>query len=110
MSLPLTKEGKGFPYFLGQKYPATIEDCLRTFTSDEILEAKESFQCDECDRRVVARKYLRVHRFPPVLVLHIKRFKYSYRSREKIAANVQFPLSGLDLQPYGSEELSALDT
>lgn len=45
-----------------------------------------------------------MHKFPPVLLLHIKRFKYSNRSREKINANVGFPLTGLDLKPYVSEE------
>ena len=101
------KEGKGFSGLFGSKYPATIEDCLRAFTADEMLADKEAFQCDVCDKLVTARKYLRVHRFPPVLVLHIK---YSHRTREKIAANVQFPLTQLDLNPYASEELGNVHT
>lgn len=57
-----------------------------------------------------ARKYLRIHRAPSVLVLHIKRFKYTHRHQqrgEKITANVTFPLTGLHLNQYMSEEAEA---
>ena len=39
----------------------------------------EAFHCERCGDRTPATKHLRVHRFPEVLVLQIKRFKYKVR-------------------------------
>ena len=36
----------------------------------------EAFHCERCGDRTPATKHLRLHRFPEVLVLQIKRFKY----------------------------------
>jgi hypothetical protein len=38
-------------------------------------------------------------------VVHIKRFRFSTTSREKLSTDVHFPLSGLDLKPYLSSDL-----
>lgn len=43
LSLPLVKEGKGLSSLWGSKYPTTIQDCLRAFSGDELLEGKEAF-------------------------------------------------------------------
>lgn len=47
---------------------------------------------------------MRLHRLPPVLVLHIKRFKYKGTSREKLSTNVTFPLRDLQLAQCLSDE------
>lgn len=39
LSLPLGREGKGLGWF-GSKTPATIADCLTTFTADELLQVR----------------------------------------------------------------------
>lgn len=52
----------------------------------------EAFQCEHCNERTTATKHFRIHRLPKVLVLHIKRFKYTGTTREKITTNVTFPL------------------
>lgn len=33
--------------------------------------------CEKCKENTAATLYMRIHRFPPVLQLHIKRFKYA---------------------------------
>lgn len=43
LSLPLFKEGKGLAAWLGGKYPGSLEECLRSFTSDENLAGEEAF-------------------------------------------------------------------
>lgn len=41
-----------------------------------------------------------IYRFPPLLVIHLKRFHYSSWRRDKINTSVKFPTEGLDLSPY----------
>lgn len=43
-----------------------------------------------------------MHRFPPVLVIHLKRFQCDSSSREKLGTVVDFPTAGLDLEPYST--------
>ena len=50
---------------------------------------------------------MRLHRLPPVLVLHIKRFKFKGTAREKLTTNVTFPLRDLQLTQFVSEEAQA---
>ena len=52
----------------------------------------EAFQCAVCKDRTAATKRLRLHRLPPVLMLHIKRFKSHGTTREKLTTDVTFPL------------------
>lgn len=57
--------------------------------------------CASCRRRRKSVKSLAVHRFPPVLVIHLKRFQYDASSREKLGIAVDVPVSStLDLAPY----------
>lgn len=47
--------------------------------------------------------------FPIILqVIHIKRFRFSSTSREKLSTDVHFPLSGLDLRPYVSTDIQTI--
>lgn len=41
-----------------------------------------------------------IYRFPPLLVIHLKRFHYSTWRRDKINTSVDFPDEGLDLSCY----------
>ena len=44
-------------------------------------QGEEAFHCEQCKDKTSATKHLRIHRFPDVLVLHIKRFKYKVGSQ-----------------------------
>lgn len=57
-----------------------------------LLQGDESFKCEKCGEKTQATKRLRLFRLPKVLMLHIKRFKYSGSSREKLTNNVTFPI------------------
>ena len=41
-----------------------------------------------------------IWRFPPILLLHFKRFKYSGRSFHKIGKLIEFPMSSLPVEKY----------
>jgi len=56
--------------------------------------------CDGCKTRQRCEKRLTVHRWPPILVVHIKRFQYNSYTREKLATSVKFPLRGLDINSF----------
>jgi ubiquitin carboxyl-terminal hydrolase 2/21 len=109
LSLPLSKEGRGGGFsWLGLKgSPSSIQDCLTAFTADERLEGEEAFHCEACKEKTPATKHLRVHRFPEVLVLHIKRFKHKGNSTDKLTTSVTFPLRDLSLRQFASPECPA---
>ncbi|CAM9987088.1 unnamed protein product [Ectocarpus fasciculatus] len=81
----------------------TLEDCLRAFSTEETLDGDNRPVCTRCRKRRSSSKGLAVHRFPPILVIHLKRFQYSSTSRTKLATAVDFPIgSELDLVPYST--------
>eukprot|EP00615_Pteridomonas_danica_P015703 CAMPEP_0114387182 /NCGR_PEP_ID=MMETSP0102-20121206/7094_1 /TAXON_ID=38822 ORGANISM="Pteridomonas danica, Strain PT" /NCGR_SAMPLE_ID=MMETSP0102 /ASSEMBLY_ACC=CAM_ASM_000212 /LENGTH=821 /DNA_ID=CAMNT_0001544209 /DNA_START=77 /DNA_END=2540 /DNA_ORIENTATION=+ len=79
---------------------ATLEDCLKCFTDKEVLDDENRFMCDGCKKRQRCEKTLTIHRWPPIVVIHIKRFQYTTYTREKLSTSVVFPTRGLDLRPY----------
>lgn len=60
------------------------------------------YGCETCKVKRRCSKRMSVYRFPRVLVIHIKRFRYNNIYREKLSTDVNFPLFGLDLTPYVS--------
>lgn len=77
-----------------------LTECLTRFTSPETLSA-DNYTCRKCDKAAEAEKRLRLHRLPPVLPIHLKRFSHSKTSAQssKIDARVRFPFS-LNIAPY----------
>ena len=45
-----------------------------------------------------------LYRFPPLLVIHLKRFHFSSWRRDKINTSVKFPVTGLDLSDYSDND------
>ncbi len=76
----------------------TLEDCLRAFTAEETIDGDNRPMCTKCKKRRTSVKRITVHRFPPILVLHIKRFQ-SLRGG-KLETRVKFPMSGLDMSTF----------
>jgi ubiquitin C-terminal hydrolase len=62
------------------------------------------YSCEKCQSRQKCIKSLSVYRCPDILVIHIKRFQYNSVVREKLFTDVQFPLTGLNMQPYFSDD------
>ena len=69
----------------------------QAFLEGERLEDSDSWYCKRCKELVQADKKLDLWSLPEVLVVHLKRFSYSHRFRDKIDSLVKFPLHGLDL-------------
>ena len=74
--------------------------CAQCFTQPEKLDASETWFCTKCKSHVQAEKKLDLWSLPELLVVHLKRFRYSDRTREKLDALVEIPLQDFDLSKY----------
>lgn len=96
LSLPLPVGGRGS----GAGEQLKIESCFAKLTEREQLGPSEQWYCSKCKKHCQAYKRLSLWTTPDVLILHLKRFRYSagaFVHRQKIDAFVQFPIEGLDL-------------
>jgi len=84
---------------------STLEKCLGIFTAEEILDGDNMYMCEKCKKKQKSVKQLTVYKYPRVLVIHIKRFRFNSMRREKLSTDVHFPLSGLDLSPFVSSDV-----
>jgi hypothetical protein len=80
--------------------PPGLADCVEAFTRPECLGEADSWFCAACKAHVRATKKLDLWRLPEVLVVHLKRFSFSRHARDKLDAEVAFPLKGLDLRRF----------
>jgi len=87
----------GIPSRTGE---VTLLDCLDTFTKEEVLDGDEMPTCERCKTRRKSTKRYTLYRLPKILVVHLKRFSPSERSRNKLSTTVTFPLNGLNLSRY----------
>eukprot|EP00047_Mylnosiga_fluctuans_P004515 m.235000 g.235000 ORF g.235000 m.235000 type:complete len:1565 (-) comp12750_c0_seq1:2703-7397(-) len=80
-----------------QSQPVTLEDCFRAFTKEEELTEGDLWYCPKCKSHQKAAKKLDIWAFPPVLVVHLKRFHNSNGHWVKSSCRVQSPINGLHL-------------
>lgn len=69
------------------------------YTSEERLGKDDAFFCPQCNKKREVVKKLGVWSIPDVLVVHLKRFRHSTRSSNKIDTMVEFPLENFDMSP-----------
>ena len=77
----------------------TLDDCLTAFTSPETMGEGDEWRCGGCEARVRAVKKLSLWSAPDVAVVHLKRFAYE-GGHAKLTADVDYPVEGLDLEPF----------
>jgi ubiquitin C-terminal hydrolase len=92
----------------------SIYSCFEQFSTWEVLDKNNAWYCPTCKDLVEASKRMQILRCPPVLVLHLKRFKMkeditSYRAGSRLSALVEFPLRDLDLRSYVNQENAVYD-
>ncbi|CAF1053922.1 unnamed protein product [Adineta ricciae] len=92
----------------GGEQDITLQQCLELFIKPEVLGPDDKWYCPRCKEHIQAEKCMSVWRLPPILIIHLKRFKYNQYStsyymsstREKIDTTVKFPIHNLDMTPY----------
>lgn len=76
----------------------TLDDCLDVFCEEEFLEGDNQWYCGKCKAHVDATKKIDLFMLPPILIIHLKRFKFgSTGQRSKIDRSVRYPLGDWDL-------------
>jgi len=81
--------------------PVSLHDCLRSYTTSEVLVGEEVWHCPQCRVDRETKKQIIITRAPDHLVIHLKRFSASHTERaKKVHTPVDFPLHGLDMSPY----------
>ncbi|CAF4207350.1 unnamed protein product, partial [Rotaria sp. Silwood2] len=88
----------------------TLQQCLQMFIEPEVLGPDDKWYCPYCKEHMQAEKIMSVWRLPPILIIHLKRFKYNHGSsygyfsdsRVKIDTNVKYPVHDLNMTPYCS--------
>ena len=78
----------------------SLEDCCSKFAEEEALSGDDASFCSRCRKHQPCRKRTLLYRPPQVLVIHLKRFNFSFVRRSKITADVTFPLRGFDVRPF----------
>ncbi|XP_076299949.1 uncharacterized protein LOC143218582 isoform X2 [Lasioglossum baleicum] len=79
-----------------------LNQCLEHFTREEVLDGDEKPTCSKCQMRRKCTKSFSIHKFPKILVIHLKRFSPMERFRGKLNVTVDFPLTGLDLSAFAA--------
>jgi hypothetical protein len=72
---------------------ASVSTCLSAFSAVETLAGADKFHCDACAGLQEAQKRLLIRGAPPVLALHLKRFKFveALGAYTKLMHRVSFP-------------------
>ncbi|KAJ3615892.1 hypothetical protein Zmor_012219 [Zophobas morio] len=88
----------------------TLDDCLKEFTQREIVSGSNKWYCPKCEAHRDAWKQLVLWRLPPVLIVHLKRFKVDCNGNVsgKNEANVLFPLENLDLSLFSGDSMHSI--
>jgi len=72
----------------------TLEECLDSFAKEEKI--PEAY-CSKCQEFRIQTKRMSLWRFPPFVIIHLKRFQFTQHMRRKLRDLVVFPIEGLDL-------------
>jgi ubiquitin C-terminal hydrolase len=86
------------------KEELTLNKLLDLQVIPELLNEKNQWFCDKCNKKVDAYKTMNFWYLPEVIVIHLKRFKKTYTSIQKIIDNVIFPINELDINKYLDDE------
>uniref|UniRef100_UPI00398E5957 ubiquitin carboxyl-terminal hydrolase 8 isoform X2 n=1 Tax=Pristiophorus japonicus TaxID=55135 RepID=UPI00398E5957 len=89
LSLPLPSSSK-----------CSLQDCLKSFSKEEKLTDNNRFHCSNCKAHRDSTKKLEIWKLPPILLVHLKRFSYEGRWKQKLQTNVDLPLENLELSNY----------
>jgi ubiquitin C-terminal hydrolase len=83
------------PIPTSDKSDLVIEDCIREYCKEEILDEQNMWLCGGCGQRVKGIKKLQLWIVPPVLVIQLKRFINSQLSKDNRL--VQFSIENFDV-------------
>ena len=87
---------------LGSSRGKDVASCFSKFTEIESLSESEGYKCEKCKSGNVSRRIL-LRRYPPILVVHLKRFSggssVSFLSRSPSFSSYSKDSTTIDLRP-----------
>lgn len=86
-----------------KEHECTLDECLTDFTQSETLTEDNQYQCGKCNMKCEATKRIKIWEAPPILIIHLKRFKMSKTNiMSKITTKVTFPITDFNIKNYMS--------
>ena len=98
LSVPIASKSSYKSSYYGSSDSVSLSDCLAELTKEEDLDT--DYRCESCSKRGNCKKKTTIYTLPKILVIHLKRFKFSSYSKSKISTSVSFPITGLDLSEF----------
>lgn len=88
LSLPITRDCR------------SIDDCMGIYLEEEILKGADQWYCGNCKTHVDATKKTDLWITPPILIVHLKRFRYNDFGKvgSKNDASIKYPIEEWDLK------------
>lgn len=88
----------------GSKMDATVQDCLNSYCSSELLEGGNQYFCSECNCKQDARRAISFERLPPVLNIQLSRYVFDRATlmKKKLGNKVLLPL---ELRIHGKDKV-----
>ena len=88
LSLPITDKCK------------SVDDCIDLFLKEETLKGSDQWYCEKCKTHRDATKKIDLWILPPILIVHLKRFKYNDFGKvgSKNDASIKYPVSQWNLK------------
>ena len=67
-----------------------MDSSLHQFIQDEVV---SGYECEAFENTISVKKYSRIKRLPPILVIQLKRFEYDFKTNERYKINDNFEFS-----------------
>lgn len=83
-----------------QKAIISLYDCLRNFSTPEVLGDQDLWYCPRCKDHRRATKTIQIWSTGDILTIHLKRFQSARSLSDKINTVVDFPIEGLDITDF----------
>ena len=77
-----------------------MQDCLKSFSTPEVLGEHDLWYCPNCKDHKRATKTIQLWSTGDILTIHLKRFHSARAFSDKIDVLVDFPIEGLDMSQY----------
>lgn len=80
----------------------SLDDCIDLYLKEESLTGADQYYCGKCKTHVDGTKKQDLWMLPPVLIVHLKRFRYNDYGKvgSKNDAAIRYPTIGWDLKPH----------
>lgn len=78
----------------------TLDECMDKYLEEETLTGADQWYCEKCKKHVDATKKIDLWILPPILIVHLKRFRYNEYGKvaSKTDTAISYPVERWDLR------------